>query len=430
MPRRTPPLRPPSSPRGAQPRNRFLLASLAVVLLVFLLTLPWQLRNWQEAAALREDASRQQARMQQLQSAHDALRQAQDALRAAPNDPNTRLAAAAELAKSRDIPSTAALLRTLEPAAMRSPDLADSVAGLYQQIGYIDRAVGLARQAQHLAPDSPQTLLRLAILDTEIGRQTEAHRLLLRAVSLAPGDAAPHIALALDAIQGSDLTDAAKELAIARRLRPSDWQIDSLIADNRSARGRSAEAISIIAEAQRLAPQEPKLYAQQAALLWKQASANGNRQNTAPAVEAARQCLSLDPDNASALFTLGLAYQASGNETGALQEWRKAYTIAPNSDGLRFRLGRLLIQQGSRSEGSRILAENDRVTREDSEWNRLVILAGTTPHDPAPHRQLARWCQSHHRLSRAIFEWQEVLTHLPHDAEAKQSAAALLQQRG
>lgn len=415
---------------GAQPRNRLLLAALALALLVALVTLPWQVRNWREASAIRRDAARQQARLQQLEQTRDDLQRAQAALRAAPNDPNARLALAAQLLQSRDFPGAAAQLHALEPAAMRSPELADAVASLYQQIGYIDRAVALARQARRLVPNSPQTLLRLAVLDTEIGWQPEAHALLLRAVSLAPADAGPHVALALDAIQGGDRPDAAKELAAARRLRPGDWQIDALMADNLSALGRDEEALQVVSDALRLAPQESRLYAQQAALLLEQSRAKGGRGDSAPAVQAARQCLSLDPDNAAAHYTLGLAYHDAGADADARREWERAYALAPGAAGLRFHLGRLLLSQGQRAEGARLLAEDDRATKDDAEWNQLVILAGTAPNDPARHRQAARWCQTHHRLSRGIFEWQEVLAHLPQDAEARQSAARLLRQRG
>lgn len=422
--------RPAGPLRGARPRSRLLLTVLGLVLLCFLASLPWQVRNWREVAALKQDAARQQAHLQQLQQAHDALRHAQDALRAAPGNPNAQLALATQLVQSRDVLGAAAQLHALEPVAMHSPDLADTVAGLYQQIGYIDRAVAMARQARRLAPDSPQTLLRLAVLDTEIGWQPEAHALLLRAVSLAPTDAAPHIALALDAIQGGDRPDAAKELAAARRLRPDDWHIASLMADELSAQHQSAAAIEAVSEALRLAPKEPRLYAQQAALLLRQAQAKGGTEDTAPAIQAAQQCLLLDPDNAAAHDTLGLAYRDAGKEEEARQEWERAYALAPGTAGLRYQLGRLLLSQGERAEGAKILAEDDRANQEESEWNRLVILAGTAPNDPARHRQAARWCQAHGRLSRAIFEWQEVLAHLPQDAEARQSAARLLRQRG
>ncbi len=69
MTHHSPLMRPATPPRGAQPRNRFLIALLALALLAFLASLPWQVRNWREAAALRQDAARQQARLQQLQRA-------------------------------------------------------------------------------------------------------------------------------------------------------------------------------------------------------------------------------------------------------------------------------------------------------------------------------------------------------------------------
>ena len=169
MTRHSPATRPTSPPRGASPRNRILLVLLALVLLAFLASLPWQLRNWREAAALRRDASQQQAQVLKLEQSRDALRQAQDAQRAAPTDPNADLALASQLAQNQDFPGAAAQLRALEPAAERSPELSSAAAELYQKIGYVDRAVALARQAVRLAPASPQAGLRLGVLDMQIG---------------------------------------------------------------------------------------------------------------------------------------------------------------------------------------------------------------------------------------------------------------------
>ncbi len=425
-------MRPASPPRGAQPRKRFLLAALALALLVFLATLPWQVRNWREASALRRDAARQQARLQQLQQAHAALHQAQDALRAAPSDPNAQLALAVQLAQNRDFPGAAAQLRALEPTAVRSADLAGAAAELYQKIGYIDRAVALARQALRLAPDSPQAALRMGVLDMQIGWQAPGLALLNRAARALPASAEPHLALALAANQSGAYKDAERELIQADRLRPGDWHIAALLADNRSAQGRDAEALQSVADALRLAPQEAALYAQQARIRLDQArtQAAGKTPDIAPAIQSARQCLALDPDNAGARDTLGLALRDAGLGADARREWEQAHALAPDDPALGYNLGRLRIEQGDRAAGLRLLADAARAAQDKAAYDRLVVIAGDVPTDPVRHRQLARWCQAHHHLSRAIFEWQEVLARLPQDAEARQSAARLLAQRG
>jgi Flp pilus assembly protein TadD len=425
-------MRPASPSRGAQPRNRLLIAVLVLALLAFLITLPWQVRNWREAAVIRRDASRQQARLQQLQQAHGDLRRAQDALRAAPNDPNAQLALAAQLAQNRDFPGAAAHLRALEPAAMRSPDLAGAAAELYQKIGDIDRAVALARQALRLAPDSPQAGLRLGILDMQIGWQAPGLALLHRAARALPGSAEPHLALALAANQSGAYKDAERELVRADRLRPGDWHIAALLADNRAAQGRDADGLQSVADALRLAPQEASLYAQQAHIRLDQARMQGagKQPDIAPAVQAARQCLALDPYNAEAHDTLGRAYRDTGLGADARREWEQALALAPGDPTLGYNLARLRIEQGDRAAGLQLLAEAARAAQDKAAYDRLVALAGDTPSDPDRHRQLARWCQTHHHLSRAIFEWQEVLAHLPQDAEARQNMAQLIARRG
>ena len=425
-------MRPANPPRGAQPKNRLLIAALALALLVFLVSLPWQIRNWREASALRRDASTQQARLQQLEQAHAALSHAQDALRIDPNDPNARLALAAQLLQSRDFPGAAAQLHTLEPAAMRSPELAGAVAALYQKIGYIDRAVALARQALRLAPASPDACLQLGVLDMQLGWQRPGQALLNRAAHALPQSAEPHLALALADNQSGAYQEAKQQLTTADRLRPGDWHIAALLADNGSAQGHDAEALQFVTEALRLAPQEPTLYAQQSLILLDQArrQSPGSPPNIAPVLAAVQQCLALDPNNAGAHDTLGHAYRDAGREADARREWEQANVLAPGNGTLSYNLARLRLAQGDRAAGLQLLAESTRAMQEDAEYDRLVAKAGLTPDNAIPHRQLAQWCQSHHHVSRAIFEWQEVLAHLPKDAEARQSAARLLKQRG
>ena len=53
-----------------------------------------------------------------------------------------------------------------------------------------------------------------------------------------------------------------------------------------------------------------------------------------------------------------------------------------------------------------------------TEYNRLVTTAGMNLENPERHRELARWCQAHGRLSRSILEWEQVLRLRPEDAEA------------
>lgn len=432
MTRRSPATRPARPPRGAPPRNRFLLALLALALLAFLGSLPWQVRNWREAAALRRDTSRQQAQVQKLEQSRDALRQAQDAQHAAPTDPNAGLALASQLAQNQDFPGAAAQLRALEPAAERSPDLAGAEAELYQKIGYIDRAVAQARQAYRLAPASPQAGLRLGVLDMQIGWQSQGLALLNRAARALPTSAEPHLALALAANQSGAYKDAERELTVADRLRPGDWHILSLLADSRAAQGGSAEALEAVAAALELAPQEAMLYAQQARIRLGQARAEGvgKAPDIAAAVQSARQCLALDPDNAGAHDTLGLAYRDAGQGADARREWERAHALAPGDALIGYNLGRLRIEQGDKTTGITLLKEAALVRAEGETYDGLVVAAGEKPKDPAGHRKLAQWCQTHGHLSRAIFEWQQVLADLPQDAEARQSAAQLIAKRG
>ena len=393
--------------------------------------MPWQVRNWREAAALRRETSRQQAYLQHLQSAHDALSHAQDAQRNAPSDPNARLALAAQLAQSQDFPGAATQLRALEPAAQGSSALAGAAAELYQKIGYIDRAVALARLAHRLAPDVPEAGLRLGVLDMQLGWQAPGEALLTQAARALPSSAEPHLALALAANQSGVYKDAERELIQADRLRPGDWHIAALLADAQSAQGHDAQALQTLAGALNLAPQEASLYAKQAVMRLNQAraAASGASPDIASTTQSARQCLALDPDNAEAHDILGRAYRDAGRGVDARREWERAYALAPGDPTLGYNLGRLRVELGDRASGRQLLAEAAQSAKDKADYERLVVRSGEVPNDPFRHRQLARWCQSHRHLSRALFEWSEVLASLPQDAEARQSVSKLLQER-
>ena len=418
--------------RDGAGRNRAVFLMLGAAILAFLATLPWQRRQWAQVARTRQMSALQETRAKEIARAHQELAAAEERVRAAPDNAEARIAAARILAERRDLPRAAAHLRAVESAAQHSPGLAGTLSGLYQKIGYLDRALAMARLEKRLAPESPSALLNLGFLHLQLGWQTKVRDLFRQAAKRAPDSAEPHLALALWHDQAGDLEEAGKELAAADRLRPGDWQIALLRAQNFQARGRYDKALETLEAGMERHPTQPQLYAQRAHLLLEQARSRVTKGLDAfgPTVREAQRCLSLDPNNADAHFILGKVYRDAGDEVRAIRAWERVLQINPEYPSLRLNLGRLLVHQGQRARGLALIEADRRARAEADEFNRLVTLAGMKLEDMGRRRELARWCQAHGRLSRAILEWEEVLARLPEDPEAARNLRACKARRG
>jgi Flp pilus assembly protein TadD len=277
-------------------------------------------------------------------------------------------------------------------------------------------------------------LLRRGYIELALGRPALAQTRFREAARRAPDMPETHLALALSADQAGDRKGAERELRVAHRLRPTDWRILILLAQNLNGQRRYDQALGVLEEAGRIAPAEPAVYATKAAVLYDQAHGQENRGTAAarfePALTAARRWLALDPNSRDAHNLLANIFLESGDEAEAQRLWERIYAVDPAYPKLRLNLGRLLVRRGDRTRGLRLLADERRIRDEAAEFNRLVILAGAQNENPAAHRQLARWCQKQGRLSRAILEWREVLARLPADAEAQAGLRRCLTLRG
>ena len=413
-------------------RSRRLLLLLSAAAVLFFLSLPWQMRNWAETARLNEEARVQEAQIQKLRE------RGSNAPVMSPESLSTKIQTVALLVQRTGGGSESATaaneIRKLESEAARSAQVADTLADLYQQIGYIDRAMMMARLSLRLAPNAPGPLLRMGYIEMALGHPQSGIEYFRRAGQRAAGMAEPHIALALAYELNGDLQATGRELQTARRLQPANWRTALLLSQNMNAQQRHKESQSALAEALRLAPDEPQVYVAQAAFSLQRAEnqtpGNAADADIASARRSAERALLLDPNSLDARFLLGRIQAKSGAYTDALREWEKVLAIRPAYPKLRLNLGRLLIRKGDKERGQILLGEGTRDAAEAAEFNRLVIRAGNNPEKMPLRRELARWSMQHGKLSRAIFEWQEILVRLPEDSEARQQLQIALSRRG
>ncbi len=419
-------------PTTPSTRGRRLLLLLGIAVGAFLLSLPWQRHQWAEKMRIDTEVRVQETRIRKLNRERTAQTEAEQRLRQTPDDFMARLNRATVLIQSGDIPQAAAQLKALEALARQSPQIADTLAGLYSQIGYYDRAMAMVRLTEHLAPGSPAALLRRGYLEFALGRHKKGGALFRQVAAQMPGSAEPHVALALSLEQSGDLKNAERELETARRLRPSHWPVILLLARNQASQRQYAEALETVQAALTLSPDEPQIHLQKAEILRERARVQPGRagEDTQAALRAVNQALLLNPNSLDAHNLLGHLFHEAGSEAKALQEWERAYALNPAYPKLRFYLGRLLIRNGERERGLKLLADEERSRTEESEFNRLVIVSGSQPENVEHHRRLARWSMEHGRLSRAILEWEEVLTQVPGDKEAQRGLQTARSRRG
>lgn len=381
---------------------------------------------------MNEEARVQEARIQKL-------RQQGSSASPSPENLAGKIQAAAARAQragksgGEDASSAAAEIQKLEDEAARSSQVADTLADLYQQIGYLDRGLAMARLSRRLAPNAPGPLLRLGYIEIALGHPKSGAEYFRRAKARAAGMAEPHIALALAFEQNGDLKAAEQELRAARRLQPTNWRTALLLSQNLTAQRRYDEAEAALSDALRLAPEEPQPYVEQAAFFLERLEKQTGGEGTsliAAARRAVARALLLNPNSLDARFLLGRIHAKAGADTDALREWEQVLAIRPAYPKLRMNMGRLLIRNGDKARGRKLLAEGERDAAEAAEFNRLVIRVGNDPASIPLRRDLARWSMQHGRLSRAILEWQEILSRLPEDREARQQLPVALARRG
>ncbi len=109
--------------------------------------------------------------------------------------------------------------------------------------------------------------------------------------------------------------------------------------------GKAAEALSSLAAAARLAPDDPEVLGH---LGWAFVLTGRVRQ----AVDVLRRSVTLRPDAGDVHHHLGVALQALGDERSAIAEFQEAVRLSPELADANQRLGDLLLQKGLRAEAA------------------------------------------------------------------------------
>ncbi|MEI9890095.1 MAG: c-type cytochrome biogenesis protein CcmI [Caulobacteraceae bacterium] len=119
--------------------------------------------------------------------------------------------------------------------------------------------------------------------------------------------------------------EVAAVLQTIAKARPTDAEPLTYLAKAQAATGNVAAAAETMRKAIRLEPKDPDLWANLGILRLQQ----GQGEETAPAQDAFRQALALDPRNGAARYHLARARIAAGDVNGGLDQWRALVADLP-----------------------------------------------------------------------------------------------------
>ncbi|MCX6365876.1 MAG: tetratricopeptide repeat protein [Armatimonadetes bacterium] len=427
--------RTPSTPPPARGR-RPLFVVLGLLGLSFVISLPWQQRQWKQVEKLRSETQSQQVRLESLQTLKNKATASEQSLGQHPESLEALFQASEAAFTQNNRPRVAQLLATIEEKLQTNPtpDIGACMAlsQLYQRLGWLDRGLFYAEKAVALDPKSPPALVTLAFIEAHLGWLERAWPHLKQAQSLAPDTPGIHSAQALLHDQMGAYNEVEKSLQAALKQTPNDWPTSVLLARNQMAQKRFTEALATLAAAEKSAPSQPGILSAQVEAQFNlaQQKVKGAPAELATALELAQRYLQLSPDSAQdGHYWVGKILLAQKKEKEALAEWEKIYTPQTDSQSLLIGMGQLLVRQGQRARGEALLARSRELRRLGEEYTRWISNTRDDFKNPELHRQFARWCQKEGRLPRAIIEWEQVLVHFPQDVEASSNRDRCIAQR-
>ncbi len=197
----------------------------------------------------------------------------------------------------------------------------------YYAEGALDAALFAYKQAVEKAPTDAKALYGLGRVQLKIGLVNPAIENLKRALALDAGYLPIYLTLARAYLE---LAGQAEDPGVAALER--------------------AKALSVLKDAERLAPDDPAVYNQEGVVY----QAMGRRDK---AIAAFKKALAKNPGEPTVLYNLAMVYLASGKLDEAIAAFEKAVKANPKDPYLRARYGALLAVKGDYPAAQKALEE-------------------------------------------------------------------------
>lgn len=248
--------------------------------------------------------------------------------------------------RNRIVPLLLALLLGAALAQKEAKDLTPEawmlLGNQYFAEGAYDASFIAYKQAVKKDPNNPRALYGLGRVQLKLGLLNPAVENLKRAIALDAKYLPAYLALAKAYLElaGESEDPALKKLQLAK-------------------------AKSVLADAKRIAPEDPAVYNLEGVI----EEAFGNHER---AIAAFKKAVELDPKNAQVRYNLALAYLAKGKLDEAVAALEEAVRAAPEEPYYRARLGALLAVKGELDRAEAVLTEAVRLDPKNSlAWDYL-----------------------------------------------------------
>lgn len=206
----------------------------------------------------------------------------------------------------------------------------------------------IARGLKHL-PQSPNLLFEQGILLALTGDRTNAQASFTDASRLRPGWAVPLLALGVSALES----------------------------------GKAGEAVALFDRALSIDPRDPRACYLYALAISKHGAGDGKSQ--AKAIAALHKAIELNPGDAASHALLGHFDLDADNSYGAAREWEAALKLDPENATALYQLGLLYRKAGKTEQAKRLLERFQRVkAKQRGEEAQLVEVLKVVPRKPAP----------------------------------------------
>ncbi len=223
-----------------------------------------------------------------------------------------------------------------------SPEAWMLLGNRYYAEGALDAALIAYKQAVEKAPNDPKALYGLGRVQLKIGLVNPAVENLKRALALDAHYLPIYLTLARAYLEQAA---QAEDPSVATLLR--------------------AKALSVLKDAERIAPDDPAVYNQEGVVY----QAMGRRDQ---AIAAFKKALEKKPGEPTVLYNLAMVYLASGQLDRAIEAFKKAVEANPKDPYLRARYGALLAVKGDDRAAQQALEEAVLLDPENSlAWNYL-----------------------------------------------------------